>query len=370
MARQDDARSGGADDAPRALPLGVDDLSAQWFTDVLAGGRAGAGSVVGVAATRIGTSHGLLGALWHVALTWAGGDGPAAVVVKLPAEGAGSRAVATAMAMYPREVRFYDQLGPDTPVAVRCLHATVDDRTHDFALVLEDLTGATVVDQLRGCPPDCAEAVVEALAELHARHWDENGLDEAGWLEPFARSVLAHRIVDAVRQLWPDVRERWSDELVPEVAIIGDDMADRVHTAADAVSRPPMTLTHGDVRVDNIFFEQGTVRMCDWQLTGRARAARDVAYFLTQSLSRAVRAEHEEQLVQTYLTHLRRLGVDAGDETTFRDDYRHAAVIGFAYGIVAAGGLDQPDDRAAAIPRSMLRRSAQAMLDLGCLDRP
>ena len=59
-----------------------------------------------------------------------------------------------------------------------------------------------------------------------------------------------------------------------------------------------------------------------------------------------------------------------GDATTVRDDCRHAAVIGFAYGIVAAGGLDQPDDRAAAIPRSMLRRSAQAMLDLGCLDRP
>lgn len=368
MPRQDDARGGGADDAPRALPRGVDDLSPQWFTEVLAGGRAG--SVVGVEATRIGTSHGLLGALWHVALTWAGDDGPEAVVVKLPAEGAASRAVATAMAMYPREVRFYDQLGPDTPVAVRCLHATVDDRTHDFALVLEDLTGATVVDQLRGCPPDCAEAVVEALAELHARHWDEDGLDEAGWLEPFARSVLAHRIVDAVRQLWPHVRDRWGDELVPEVAAIGDDMADRVHAAADAVSRPPMTLTHGDVRLDNVFFERGTVLMCDWQLTGRARAARDVAYFVTQSLSRDVRADHEDQLVQGYLTHLRRLGVDPGDETTFRDDYRHGAVVGFAYGIVAAGGLDQPDDRAAAIPRSMLRRSAQAMLDLGCLDRP
>jgi hypothetical protein len=369
MTRQDDARGGGADAAPRALPRGVGDLSPRWFTAVLAGGRAGAGTVVDARATRIGTSHGLLGALWHVVLTWSGGGGPESVVVKLPAEGAGSRAVATAMAMYPREVRFYDQLGPDTPVAVRCLHAAVDDRTHDFALVLEDLTGATVVDQLDGCPPDCAEAIVQALAELHARHWDEDGLDEAGWLEPFVRSVLAHRIVDAVRQLWPDVRDRWGDELVPEVAAIGDDMADRVHEAADAVSRPPMTLTHGDVRLDNVFFGRDGVRMCDWQLTGRARAARDVAYFLTQSLSRAVRADHEERLVQSYLTHLRQLGVDPGDEASFRDDYRHGAVIGFAYGIVAAAGLDQPDDRAAAIPRSMLRRSAQAMLDLGCLGR-
>lgn len=351
------------------MPRGIDDITPQWLTAVLASRGAGTGTVVGVDVARIGAGHGLLGALWRLRLRWAGGDGPPTVVVKLPAEGAGSRAVARVMEMYPREVRFYDDLAARIPEAVECLHAAVDDRTHDFVLVLADMSGATMVDQLDGCPPASAAAVVEALADLHARHWDDAGLAGVAWLLPFARSVLATRIVETVRDVWPHVRDQWHDDLGPDVAAIGDDMADRVAVAAEALSRPPLTLVHGDVRLDNVFFDGGAVRMCDWQLTGRSRGARDVAYFVTQSLSGTVRAAQEDQLVHDYLTHLRRLGVDPGDEAAFRADYRHGVVVGLAYGIVAAGRLDTPDDRAAAIPRSMLRRSARAMRDLDCIDR-
>ena len=345
------------------IPTGIDDITAAWVTTALGAGVGPDASVVDVRARPVGVGLGLLGSLHRLDLTWRGGGGPGTVVAKLPAAGMRSRSVATAMAMYPREVRFYRDLADGTGIAVGCLHAAVDERTHDFVLLLADLSGATMIDQIAGCPLERATELVVALAAFHARHWDERGLDGAPWLTRFADSALAGELAAAVRACWPVVRERFGAELGTAAVDVGDRLGDLLPSVAAALSEPPVTLVHGDLRLDNVFFVDGGVRLCDWQLTGRSRGARDLAYFMTQSLTAEVRAAHETALVECYLTELAANGVAAPPADRTWSDYRQGVLLGFAYAIVAAGGLDQEDPRSAALPGTLLRRSAQAMED-------
>ena len=68
---------------------------------------------------------------------------------------------------------------------------------------------------------------------------------------------------------------------------------------------------HGDYRLDNLMFPpvgDGAVAL-DWQTVGVGPPARDIAYFLGNSLERAERQAHEEVLVGRYHEALRERGV-------------------------------------------------------------
>jgi hypothetical protein len=352
------------DDVPRS----PGDVDAAWLTRALGPAVGPAARVVHAEVTSVGVGIGLLGQLRRYTLTWAGGDGPASVVAKFPAAGAKSRALAVALGMYPREVGFYRDLGAASGLSVGCYHAVVDERTHDFVLVLADMSAATTVDQLTGCTPARAAELVTALADHHARYWDEAGLDRAPRMARFADSIVPGQIAGAVHAYWPEVRTRFADELSPAAVSLGDGLAAALPRVAEDLSRPPVTLAHGDLRLDNLFFDGACgVRACDWQLTGRSRGVRDLAYFLTQSMRPDDRAAAEADLVALYLDRLATQAVAGYDEETAWQDYRSGTILGFAYAIVALGGLDHDDARSAALPRTMLSRSVLAMNDLGCV---
>ncbi len=351
------------------IPTSVAQLTPTWLTQVLrarATGMARSGQVVDVQAEPVGVGLGLLGSLHRLDLTWSGGDGPARVVVKVPAAGAHSRALATALDMYRNEVWFYRDLGGGTDVAVTCHHAEVDERTHDFVLVLDDMSRHVVLDQLAGCPRDRATAVVVALADHHARYWDEASLDGAPWLRRLSDAARLDRFGDALRATWPVMRSRFADELDDRVVDLGDRLDGLLPDLAAALSRPPCTLAHGDVRLDNMFFGQDRVRLCDWQLTDRSRGARDLAYFLTQSLTPTTRAQWERPLVDLYLARLAHRGVEGYDADQAWHDYRVATLFALVYAVIAGGALDQDDPRSAALTRAMLDRSAAAVIDHDC----
>ena len=265
-----DARRG-ADWHPRrpALPRCPDDVDAGWLTQVLAPSAPPGARIVHLTVSDVGTGMGLLGRLLRYDLAWDGGHGPSSVVVKLPAEGARSRALAVGMAMYLREVGFYRDLGAASDVAVRCHHADVDEQTQDFVLVLDDLTAAATIDQLAGCPIDRAAEVLTAVAGIHARHWDDAGLEAAPHQQRFGGSLFAEQLARSVDACWPDVRAAVGDELSPLAVAIGDGLARSLPRVTEALSRPPITLSHGDLRLDNVFFDEAAgVRLCDWQLSG------------------------------------------------------------------------------------------------------
>jgi Ecdysteroid kinase-like family len=351
-----------------ADPAAAAPLSPAWLTRALATADApesgGTARIASARAARLGLDLGLLGTLHRVDLTWTGRQGPASVVVKRPAAGERSRSVAVALDMYRNEVRFYRDLAGSTELAVRCHHAGLDEATHDFTLVLDDLSGATTVDQIGGASPTQAAVVVAALADHHARFWSESGLDHAGWLRRLDHPPFVEQLAAATRATWPGVRARHGARLDRPMLALGDRLADLVPALAAELSRPPRTLVHGDARLDNVFLvADGRVCMCDWQLTDRSRGMRDVGMFVTQSLTPAVRARCERSLVDTYVRRLADRGVEGyGDAEAWRD-YRLAAVFSLIYAVVAGGGLDHEGPRGGALTAAMLERSAAAIAD-------
>jgi hypothetical protein len=66
------------------------------------------------------------------------------------------------------------RIGPDAPL-VRCHHAAYSIAQDGYHLLLDDV-GATHVE-MTGCPPtlDCALALADGLATMHARWWGADG---------------------------------------------------------------------------------------------------------------------------------------------------------------------------------------------------
>jgi hypothetical protein len=352
------------------IPRKFDDITAEWLTTALKSSRAADGRVTGIEFGSVGVGLGLVGALSRLTLTYEGGEGPATIVAKLPAAGEASRFVAQVLSMYKREVGFYRDLSSTSALSYpACYYADYDAETDDFVLLLADVGRGRTVDQLAGCSVADAELAVDRLADLHAGFWSHPMLEQSDWLRRLCDSPFPESVVFSYQQSWEPAQQLFGDRMVPEIKDLGDRFDVMFPKLCERLSEPPMTLSHGDYRLDNMFFfdDKPDVVLCDWQLVDRSRGARDLTYFLTQSLTTACRAEHQARLIQRYVDRLAAGGVSGYDFDTVWEDYKVAAVFGWAYGIIAAGGLDHEDPRARELTGEMIQRSADAIVDLECL---
>jgi aminoglycoside phosphotransferase (APT) family kinase protein len=133
----------------------------------------------------------------------------------------------------------------------------------------------------------------------------------------------------------------------------------------DGLAEEPTTMIHGDFRADNLFFEpDGSVAAVDFQLIGTGRGAYDLAYFVTQSLTREDASRHERALFDRWITALVAAGVPEADLVTAWEDYRAAALFCLVYPVVAWRGMDAGDPRQASLATTMLDRFDRAVAEL------
>jgi aminoglycoside phosphotransferase (APT) family kinase protein len=124
-------------------------------------------------------------------------------------------------------------------------------------------------------------------------------------------------------------------------------------------------MTHGDYRADNILFTaDDEVALLDFQLSGTASGAYDLAYFVTQSLEPDVASSNEKALFDRYVAGLRAAGVGADQVERLWEDYRKAALFCLVYPSVAARGMDLADPRQRALVECMNARFARAVEEL------
>jgi aminoglycoside phosphotransferase (APT) family kinase protein len=286
------------------LPSAASEIDAAWMTEAL-GARLTPVSAVSL--EPVGAGRGHLGSTVRVRLRYdtRPPGAPASVVVKLPGTAAESRETARRGRLYEREYRFFTELAPHTEVRTpRCYAAGYEPGTDRFALVLEDVTAHADIDQLHGCPPGRAAAVLSELAGLHAAWWRDPALRSREWLTTF---TSAHRLANLRRLLaegWPQLLTAVGDRLPAEAADAGQDMLARFNQSLHALDRQPHTLIHGDVRLDNLLFDAGQgrapVAIVDWQNVSRGPGVADVCYFLVQSLTTEDFRGHADDLLAHY----------------------------------------------------------------------
>jgi hypothetical protein len=343
------------------VPQSMEDVTSGWLAS------ATGWSVEAVRVESIGAGAGFMGRLARVHVTSEDPDVPATVVVKLPTADPGGVAIGTLMRVWEREHRFYLDAAPHLSIRVPHAHVNLVDPP---CLVLEDLAPATPGDHVAGASPAQARCAVDVLARHHATWYRHPLLDTFAWMPGLDDPMLA-TFGTTFEMGWPLFLERYEAQLPArclrwcEQFVAG--VTDWIGTHLD----DPVTLVHGDFRLDNLFFtDDGSMAVIDWQLAMRAPGQTDVVYFCANNLTVEDRRASERELLVRYVDGLHRAGVPA-DEVTFDGVWR-----GYLEGLVFYASsfgaslltIDPANERGAALFDALVRRTFAAVDDLAAGD--
>lgn len=328
----------------------------------------------------IGTGLGLLADLLRCHLTYhdhagaAGGEArlkrPATVIVKLPSSEAKSRRLCKRFELYKRECHYYRRLATHVPLRTpTLLYGDYEPRRDRFVLVLEDLGAMATADQIDGATVEQARRAVRGIARLAGHYW--NKVDQP---------ALTGSRVELSPTYRPLVQIVYLANLVRTMRLFGGMIGNgsrrtleaygpRVAEHMGVLAAGPMTFTHGDFRLDNMFFgdfcgEEEDFAVIDWQVSGIQSGLYDVAYFMATSVATGVRRQVEREALLEYHDIVRGMGAT---DFTFEDCwhlYRHNVLGRAITAIITCGGLDLADKRSFELAKISLRRTLTAIEDL------
>ena len=117
----------------------------------------------------------------------------------------------------------------------------------------------------------------------------------------------------------PDVRtrlagflDRYADELPQRCLRWCEQFVEGIPAWIEGHQDDPVTLIHGDFRLDNLFFaDDGSVAVVDWQLAMRAPGQTDLVYFCANNLIVSDRRELEDELIERYVDGVHAAGIPA-----------------------------------------------------------
>lgn len=346
------------------FPTSPDTMTPEWLGAALG---APAGRLRGWTCEAVGT--GQMCDSFRLWLNWDAKAGeeppglPASVIAKCPSHDAASRHVAALTGTYVKEVAWYRELAGRASVsAPRCFHADIDNNDVDFILILEDLAPARQGDQLAGMDPAALGPCIYEAAKLHAMLWNSPELDGFSWLK--------RDNADIVRALFPQLysgfRERYAARLAADVLDLG---AEIVMHLDRWLARTPAarTIIHGDLRIDNILFANGSARcwLVDWQTLGIGSGASDLAYLVGTSIADPA-ARDDAAAFALWLDALQAEGIEV-EPAALWADYRIGALSGYFMAVFASMSVERTarGDEMFAV---MAERPARQAIALGSID--
>ena len=353
------------------IPAGGKAVDARWLQQALAaGGAPDLPAIRDVAVKDIGEGVGLLAEILRCGITWEdeAEAAPDSVVVKLPSPDPKSLRLCRRLSLYKREYDFYRHIGGQAPVrSPALLYGDFEPQNQHFVLLLEDLGGMTPGDQIVGATAEQARTVIRALARMHGFYW--NKIDRpplAGFHDSFSPKRLKLLQMVYLASL-PQALDRFSYLFTGETRRLAEAYGLCVVDYVGGIAAASGTFVHGDVRLDNMFFDADggdEVAMIDWQVSGIGNGLTDVAYFLSGSVPTELRREIERDFVNEYWAIVCSMGVE---DFTFEDCwrlYRKNMLTLLMVAVLVCGGLDVNDDRKRLLTETGVRRALAAIEDL------
>jgi Ecdysteroid kinase-like family len=328
-------------------PASPDQITPEWLNEhCQLGGR-----VSKVSATTIGEGVGMLGLLGRLSLEYSDGSGPASVIAKLASPHEPVLDLVQNFGFYEREVNFYQHANGNITNIPRSHFAEVNSTGRGFALILEDLSHCRVPDQVAGCSAADATTVMVELAKLHARHWHIDSNPSFDWLSKGNEGK--YRDGQAQYAL---VYEAFLATYGDRLSSHGRRVADLLRTNAlplidEAIATRPLTLTHMDLRLDNVLFNDAAAAgvsplyFIDWQLCVQGVGALDVAYFIAWSMDDETRRNNTPELMRIYHRALCDLGTEGYSYDVFEDDVRRSLLMVALMGSFASIAISATNQR-------------------------
>ncbi|MEO8286410.1 MAG: phosphotransferase [Chloroflexota bacterium] len=264
-------------------------------------------SVLSFTTEMLGPGKGMTGQLVRLSLVYSRPDaaGPRSLIAKFSAPNPQMRGPLHSMGFYEREMRFYEQIAPQSLLRTpRCYFSAVDPEEGLSLLLLEDLSYARNGSAVEDCSVADAELAVIGIASFHAQWWQHPLLDGQDWLE--MRGFLAASQVQATFDLsWAPFLSIISDSLAEQIVPLSDDLHRHLGRISTYLYMDgPRTLIHNDYHAENLFFvgagHDGSIAVVDWQVATLGRGVIDVARFLGGNLHPNARREHDLRLLRSY----------------------------------------------------------------------
>lgn len=227
-----------------------------------------------------------------------------------------------------QEVAFYTQTAAALPprLVPGCFDAQYDEATQAWHLLLEDLTDTHALATQWPLPPTRAqcEAILTALARLHAAWWDDPrlGVSVGTWRD----AAAVEKRFNLFAQHFARFADRLGDDLPPARRVLYERLVGamprlhgRYHT------RRNMTLVHGDAHTWNSFLPRDggdDVRLFDWDGWHIHIASNDLAYMMALHWYPDRRQRLEHALLDRYHAVLLAHGVHGYDRQALQEDYR------------------------------------------------
>ena len=282
-----------------AIPQSMADMTPHWLTEALCD-AIGSSRVTSVEVRPLSEGVGFIGEVAKLELGYDRDDaGPSSVIAKIPIGDPGGKALGLGLRLYEREAAFYSEMASQVKIPVpTCYYNSANVETGEFCLLLEDLGSLATIDQRVGATLEQATTVLEAIAPFHAR-WQANRGDQFDWLPRFNDETIAGMIGGyelARDHLHSEMPELINERLEATAARLATDKL----ALLDKVDALPVTIVHGDFRLDNMFFDELNVVLFDWQVLTRVTPMYDVVYFLGTNVTPEILTLHHEDLLEAY----------------------------------------------------------------------
>jgi hypothetical protein len=349
-----------------ALPRTIAEITPSWLSWALRTcGHLAQANIIAIAVQAIGQEVGFLDGLARLHLRYDHDENgaPASVVVKIPARDAAYRQIGDRYHAYEREIRFYGDVAPRSPIRLpRCFYRGMDHASGAYLLVLEDLGALTAGDQVLGLSQPQAQAAVETIGRLHACWWQTPALEALDW--------MPHRNLQAARyrQLWPRFRQTCGRLLPASALALGEKVGDHLEGLLRAMEEPPHTIVHADYRADNLLFDAPSrpdpVVVVDWQLAIRSRGAWDLARLLCGSMASQDRAACEMVVLQRWHQTLEMGGVKGYSFQQALHDYKLGALLCLYFPVTIHEAEEGAGKRGVALAGAQIKRFFAAALEL------
>ncbi len=348
-----------------SFPITPERMTAAWLESALDV------AIVSVEVKPISEGTGFAGSVYRVHLNYgeSGVELPDTLIWKTVSGDERTREFLTTLGAYEREARFYGQLASGIELAPRPYFSDFDSDSGAFCLITEDVSYMRPGDQVEGCTFEEAMAVTQYVARLHSTFWTELPDERLNWAPAFDGGSGYFERMHSVawRQL-----ERSFDHVPGGLIEAARRIAPRVSEIKTRLSQPPVTLVHGDLRLDNIFLENssgaGGIKLIDWQAIRLGRGMYDLAYFLSTSVPVDLRATKQDELVSIYLESLSLNGVTGYTLEDCNEDFRWALLDIVTFVGVIGSTLDFQSDRGLELANTIMSRLSHALEDNSALD--
>ena len=301
---------------------------------------------------------GSTGFLSRVFLATRTGD-PYRYILKVGSHLPDRRKWAAQLRVFARELAAYRLLAPwKRKLSPRLFSGTSTQDGSNGLLLLEEIRDGRNRDQLRGLTWPELSSAARAIAQIHTRFWNSPALRQTPGL-PRHHYMRAHEVGKHLPKFL-----RWA-KLTERDRALFRNLHRQVSAALHRLRQQPLTLVHGDLRSDNIFYGRSSVKFIDWGLALAGNAAFDLARLAGGSARKPLSLLQHIDLFKIWHAELLRQGVRNHPVPQAWQDYRDAVLLTLTIPVTNAPTLASFSPRGRRMARLITRRFVFSARELG-----